>query len=72
VLAFFVTGWWGVIPTQVLDGIGTGLQTVAVPGMVARSLDGTALLRSPSRQGGTSSIRQLSSKSLDSGIVQKS
>ena len=26
---------------QVLDGIGTGLQTVAVPGMVARSLDGT-------------------------------
>ena len=40
-LAFFVTGWWGVIPTQVLDGIGTGLQTVAVPGMVARSLDGT-------------------------------
>ncbi|MET4716267.1 putative MFS family arabinose efflux permease [Bradyrhizobium japonicum] len=41
VLAFFVTGWWGVIPTQVLDGIGTGLQTVAVPGMVARSLDGT-------------------------------
>jgi MFS family permease len=26
---------------QVLDGIGTGLQTVAVPGMVARSLNGT-------------------------------
>jgi predicted MFS family arabinose efflux permease len=41
VLAFFVTGWWGVIPMQVLDGIGTGLQTVAVPGVVARSLDGT-------------------------------
>jgi len=41
VLAFFVTGWWGVVPMQVLDGIGTGLQTVAVPGMVARSLDGT-------------------------------
>jgi MFS family permease len=41
VLAFFVTGWWGVVPMQVLDGIGTGLQTVAVPGMVARSLNGT-------------------------------
>ena len=26
---------------QLLDGIGTGLQTVAVPGMVARSLNGT-------------------------------
>ncbi|WP_035669621.1 MFS transporter [Bradyrhizobium liaoningense] len=41
VLAFFVTGWWGVVPMQVLDGIGTGLQTVAVPGMVARALNGT-------------------------------
>jgi MFS family permease len=41
VLAFFLTGWWGVVPMQVLDGIGTGLQTVAVPGMVARSLSGT-------------------------------
>ncbi len=41
VLAFFLTGWWGVVPVQVLDGIGTGLQTVAVPGMVARSLNGT-------------------------------
>jgi MFS family permease len=41
VLAYFLSGWWGVVPVQVLDGIGTGLQTVAVPGMVARSLDGT-------------------------------
>ncbi|MBR0828872.1 MFS transporter [Bradyrhizobium manausense] len=41
VLAFFLTGWWGVVPVQVLDGIGTGLQTVAVPGMVASSLNGT-------------------------------
>jgi predicted MFS family arabinose efflux permease len=41
VLAFFLTGWWGVVPVQMLDGIGTGLQTVAVPGMVARSLNGT-------------------------------
>lgn len=41
VLAFFLTGWWGVVPVQILDGIGTGLQTVAVPGMVARSFNGT-------------------------------
>ncbi|WP_051334364.1 MFS transporter [Bradyrhizobium sp. Ai1a-2] len=41
VLAFFLTGWWGVLPVQILDGIGTGLQSVAVPGMVARSLNGT-------------------------------
>ncbi len=41
VLAYFLTGWWGVIPVQVLDGIGAGLQSVAVPGLVARSLNGT-------------------------------
>ena len=41
ILAFFLTGWWGVLPVQILDGIGTGLQSVAVPGMVARSLNGT-------------------------------
>jgi MFS family permease len=41
ILAFFLTGWWGVIPVQILDGIGTGLQSVAIPGMVARSLSGT-------------------------------
>jgi MFS family permease len=41
ILAFCVTGWWGVIPIQILDGIGTGLQSVAIPGMVARSLSGT-------------------------------
>ncbi|MDE7548804.1 MFS transporter [Acetobacter fabarum] len=32
---------WGVWPVQVLDGIGAGLQSVAVPGLVARLLDGT-------------------------------
>lgn len=32
---------WGVIPVQVLDGVGAGLQSVAVPGLVARVLDGT-------------------------------
>jgi hypothetical protein len=39
--AFFLTGWWGVAPVEILDGIGIGLQSVAVPGMVARSLYGT-------------------------------
>ncbi len=32
---------WGVWPVQALDGIGAGLQSVAVPGLVARLLDGT-------------------------------
>ena len=41
ILAYFLGGWWGVVPVEVLDGIGTGLQSVAVPGMVARSLYGT-------------------------------
>jgi len=41
VLAYFLSGWWGVFPIEILDGIGTGLQSVAIPGMVARSLSGT-------------------------------
>ena len=41
VLAFFLAGWWGVLPVQILDGIGVGLQSVAVPGLVARALSGT-------------------------------
>ena len=32
---------WGVYPVQALDGIGAGLQSVAVPGLVACLLDGT-------------------------------
>ncbi len=32
---------WGVYPVQILDGVGAGLQSVAVPGMVARILSGT-------------------------------
>ena len=31
-------------PVQALDGIGAGLQSVAVPGLVARLLDGTGLV----------------------------
>ncbi len=41
IVAFFFMGWWGVVPVEILDGIGIGLQGVAVPGMVARSLYGT-------------------------------
>jgi MFS family permease len=41
ILACFLSGWWGVVPVEILDGVGTGLQSVAVPGMVARSLYGT-------------------------------
>ena len=40
-LACFLTGWWGITPVEILDGVGIGLQSVAVPGMVARSLYGT-------------------------------
>ena len=32
---------WGIYPVQVLDGVGAGLQSVAVPGMVASILNGT-------------------------------
>lgn len=41
VLAYFLSGWWGVFPVQILDGVGAGLQSVAVPGIVARTLNGT-------------------------------
>jgi MFS family permease len=40
VAAHLITAW-GVYPVQILDGIGAGLQSVAVPGLVARILDGT-------------------------------
>jgi MFS family permease len=41
ILGYFIAGWWGVVPIEILDGVGIGLQSVAVPGMVARSLYGT-------------------------------
>ncbi|WP_349644653.1 MULTISPECIES: MFS transporter [unclassified Bradyrhizobium] len=41
VLAAGLLSWWGVYPVQILDGIGAGLQSVAVPSLVARILDGT-------------------------------
>jgi MFS family permease len=40
VAAHLVKGW-GVYPVQLLDGLGAGLQSVAVPGLVARILQGT-------------------------------
>jgi MFS family permease len=40
-VAAFVIEPWGVFPVQALDGIGAGLQSVAVPGLVARVLNGT-------------------------------
>ena len=40
-IAAHVIDYWGVYPVQMLDGIGAGLQSVAVPGLVARILNGT-------------------------------
>jgi MFS family permease len=40
VAAHLITSW-GVLPVQMLDGVGAGLQSVAVPALVARILDGT-------------------------------
>ena len=41
IVAAHLINAWGVYPVQALDGIGAGLQSVAVPGLVARILDGT-------------------------------
>jgi MFS family permease len=41
VIAAYVMNKWGLFPVQILDGVGAGLQSVAVPGLVARILDGT-------------------------------
>jgi MFS family permease len=41
VIAAHLMNKWGVYPVQILDGIGAGLQSVAVPGLVARVLNGT-------------------------------
>ncbi|WP_420139963.1 MFS transporter [Sphingomonas sp.] len=40
-VASLVIEHWGVWPVQALDGIGAGLQSAAVPGLVACLLDGT-------------------------------
>jgi MFS family permease len=41
VTASLVTEQWGLVPVQILDGVGAGLLSVAVPGLVARILAGT-------------------------------
>jgi MFS family permease len=41
VTASLVAGPWGLVPVQILDGVGAGLLGVAVPGLVARILAGT-------------------------------
>ena len=41
VIAAFVINRWGVYPVQILDGVGAGLQSVVVPGLVARILHGS-------------------------------
>ena len=41
ILAASFISQWGVYPVQALDGIGAGLQSVAVPTLVARILNGT-------------------------------
>ncbi|MCS3446081.1 MULTISPECIES: MFS transporter [Bradyrhizobium] len=41
IIAAWLLNKWGVYPVQILDGVGAGLQSVAVPGLVARILDGT-------------------------------
>src|SRR5689334_3097019 len=40
-IASHVITSWGVIPVEVLDGVGAGILSVAVPGLVARILNGT-------------------------------
>ena len=40
-IAAFMINRWGVYPVQILDGVGAGLQSVAIPGLVARILNGT-------------------------------
>lgn len=40
IAACFINSW-GVFPVQILDGVGAGLQSVAVPSLVARILNGT-------------------------------
>jgi predicted MFS family arabinose efflux permease len=40
-IAAFVTSPWGLVPIQILDGVGAGLLDVATPGLTARILAGT-------------------------------
>ena len=57
VIAAFVINKWGVYPVQILDGVGAGLQSVVVPGLVARILHGSG--RVNAGQGAVMTIRVL-------------
>ena len=40
-IAAYAVNRWGIYPVQMLDGVGAGLQSVGVPALVARILNGT-------------------------------
>ena len=61
VLAACVMNKWGVYPVQILDGIGAGLQSVAVPGLVAHLLSGTG--RVNAGQGAVMTVQGLARRS---------
>jgi len=57
VLAAHLMVGWGVFPVQMLDGVGAGLQSVAVPAFVAHILNGTG--RVNAGQGAVMTIQAL-------------
>ena len=57
IIAACVMTKWGVYPVQILDGIGAGLQSVAVPGLVARVLHGSG--RVNAGQGAVMTVQSL-------------
>jgi hypothetical protein len=70
-LAASLINGWGVWPVQALDGVGAGLQSVAVPGVAARIMDGTG--RVNAAQGALMTIQGLGaalSPALGGGLAQ--
>lgn len=65
VIAAWLLNRWGVYPVQMLDGVGAGLQSVAVPGLVARILDGSG--RVNAGQGAVMTVQGIGA-SLSPGI----
>lgn len=59
VIAAFVINKWGVYPVQILDGVGAGLQSVVVPGLVARILHGSGRVAVMTIQGLGASLSPL-------------
>jgi len=56
-LAAWLINNWGVWPVQALDGVGAGLQSVAVPGLAARIMNGTG--RVNAAQGALATVQGL-------------